>query len=547
MLSEETWWDKDLIGLDRKDWTLGRLLEEKARRNKGKTFILFENENITFDQFNEMANRVANGFSNIGIRKGDKVAIMLPNCPDYLYLWFGIAKMGGVMVPINVSWKGELLNYILNHSDSETLVVEESLFPQIGEVLGACPKIQRIFIRAGGGGPPKGGQHHYLEELYKASSDEPQVSLTPHDPFEIMYTSGTTGRSKGVVRWSEYIILRGLRTVRYMGYGEDDTLYTCLPLYHGNAQNLTTMPALLANARLALGKRFSASNFWNDIRRYRATVFNFVGTIIPILYKQEPKGNDADNPVRLARGGGIPPKIWKDFEERFNLTLVETYGTTEGGSIWNMPGGKVGSIGKAPYFNEAQVVDEADQELPPGKIGELIIRPRDPEEKWVEYYKEPEATQEKFRGGWYRTGDLVYRDEEGWFFFVGRKKDVIRRRGENISAAEVELVIMSHPNVLECACFGVPSQLGEEDVMVCVVPKLGRSLSPQELVSFCEKRMAYFMVPRYIEFLERLPKTPTERVEKYKLKTTRPNPNTWDREKGEMMKSDVSRGLFDGK
>ncbi len=534
MLSEEVCWGEDLIGLDRKDWTLGRLLEEKAQRNKGKTFILYENEKITFDHFNEMANRVANGLLDIGVRKGDKVAIMLPNCPDYLYLWFGIAKMGGVMVPLNVSWKGELLNYILNHSDSETLIVEKSLFPQINEVLGVCPKIRRIFMRGGGEGLPKENRHHYdsVEELFKTSPDEPQISLTPHDPFEIMYTSGTTGRSKGVVRWSEYIILRGLRTVRYMGYVEEDTLYTCLPLYHGNAQNLTTMPALLANARLALGKRFSASNFWNDTRRYGATVFNFVGTIIPILYKQEPKGNDADNPVRLARGGGIPPRIWKNFEKRFGLTLVETYGTTEGGSIWNRPEGKVGSIGMAPYFNEARVVDELDRELPPGKIGELIIRPRDPEEKWVEYYKEPEATQEKFRGGWYRTGDLVYQDDEGWFFFVGRKKDVIRRRGENISAAEVELVIMSHPNVLECACFGVPSQLGEEDVMVCVVPKHGMSLSSQELVSFCEERMAYFMVPRYIEFLERLPKTPTERVEKYKLKETRPNPNTWDREKG---------------
>jgi crotonobetaine/carnitine-CoA ligase len=321
-----------------------------------------------------------------------------------------------------------------------------------------------------------------------------------------------------------------------MGYTHEDILYTCLPLYHGNAQNLTVMPALLANARLALGKRFSASNFWNDIRHYGATVFNFVGTMIPILYKQEPKPEDRNNPVRLARGGNIPPEIWKDFEKRFNLTLIETYGTTEGGSIWNMPGGKVGSMGKPPYFNEARIVDEADQELPPGKTGELIIRPRDPEEKWVEYYKEPEATREKLRGGWFRTGDLAFQDEEGWLFFVGRKKDVIRRRGENISALEVEIVIMSHPKVLECACFGVPSELGEEDVMASIVLKPGMNLSPQEVISFCENRMAYFMIPRYLEFLESLPKTPTERIEKYKLKATRPNANTWDREKGGLVK-----------
>jgi crotonobetaine/carnitine-CoA ligase len=530
MLPEETFWSKDLTELDRKDWTLGRLLEEKAHKNRGKVFLLFEGEKVTFDQINEMANRVANGLLNLGIKKGDKIAIMLPNCPDYLYLWFGIAKMGGVMVPLNVSWKGELLEYILNHSDSETVVVEESLLPQIEEVLEKVPGVRRIFVRGGKNLFFRGA--HKIEELFSESSLEPQIRLTPYDPFEIMYTSGTTGRSKGVVRWPEYIILRGLRTVRYMGYTAEDTLYTCLPLYHGNAQNLTTIPALLVNARLALGKRFSASNFWNDTRRYGATVFNFVGTIIPILYKQEPKPDDADNPVRLARGGGIPPKIWKEFENRFNLTLVETYGTTEGGSIWNMPGGKMGSMGKPPYFNEARIVDDADRDLPPGEIGELIIRPRDPEERWVEYYKESEATQEKIRGGWFRTGDLAYRDEEGWFFFVSRKKDVIRRRGENISALEVEIVILQHPKILECACFGVPSELGEEDVMVSVVSKPGMSLSPQELISFCEGKMAYFMIPRYVEFVESLPKTPTERVEKYKLKATRPNANTWDREKG---------------
>ena len=297
------------------------------------------------------------------------------------------------------------------------------------------------------------------------------------------------------------------------------------------------MPALLANARLALGKRFSASNFWKDINRYQATVFNFVGTMIPILYKQDPTPDDAHNTVRLARGGNIPPAIWRDFEKRFKLDLIETYGTTEGGSIWNTPGGKVGAMGKAPHFNEARIVDAEGRELAPGKVGELIIRPRDPNEKWVEYYKDPEATGEKVRGGWYYTGDLAYQDAEGWFFFVGRKKDVVRRRGENISPQEVEIVINTHPKVLECACLGVPSELGEEDVKVCIVLKAGMQLTFEEVISFCQEKMAYFMVPRYVEFCERLPKTPTERVEKFKLQANHPNKNTWDRDKGIMLQS----------
>ena len=529
MLPEEANWPEVLIGLDRKDWTLGKVLAEKARKHRGEIFLLFEDEKVTFDQFNENANRVANALLARGIKKGSKIAVMLPNCPDFLYLWFGIAKMGGVMVPINVDWKGELLQYILNNSDAEMVVVGELLFPQIQEVLGDTPGILNIYVRGEVTGTKTA---HPLDELFCASSEEPKVALTPEDPYEIMYTSGTTGRSKGVVRWPEYVILRGLRTVQYMGYTSQDTLYTCLPLFHGNAQNLTVMPALLANARLALGVRFSASGFWNEIRRYGATVFNFVGTIVSILSKQEPKPDDADNPVRLARGGNIPPKKWKDFEKRFNLNLVETYGTTEGGSIWNTPGGKVGSMGRAPYFNEARIIDEEGHELAPGKVGELIIRPRDPNEKWLEYYKDPEATSQKVREGWFYTGDLVYRDEEGWFFFVGRKKDVIRRRGENISPQEVEIVINTHPKVLESVCFGVPSELGEDDVKVCVVPKSGIQMAFEEIISFCQERMAYFMVPRYVEFCESLPKTPTERVEKFKLQAAHPNENTWDREKG---------------
>jgi len=370
-----------------------------------------------------------------------------------------------------------------------------------------------------------------LKEFFSCRTNFRSPPLSPLEPFEIMYTSGTTGRSKGVVRWPEYVLLRALRSIRMFGYTSEDVFYTPLPLYHGNAQNLSTLPALLVNAKLALGKRFSASKFWQEIKKYQATTFNFIGAMISILYKQEESENDSDNPVRFARGAGAPPEIVRDFERRFNLTLIESYGATEGGSIMNKPGGKIGALGTAPYYNEAKVVDDHDQKLPPYRIGELIIRPKDPNEKWVEYYKEPEATAEKMKGGWLRTGDLVYRDEEGWFFFKGRKKDAIRRRGENISAQEVETVIGSHPAVLECAAFGVPSELSEEEVMVCVVLRPGFTLTPLELIRYCEKQMARFMIPRYLEFMPSLPKTPTLRIEKYKLKERGITPSTWDREK----------------
>jgi crotonobetaine/carnitine-CoA ligase len=412
------------------------------------------------------------------------------------------------------------------------MIVQREFLPQLQEVLSATTPMDFLVIKPGEGGPlPQDSTD--LGDFFTGPGDFTSPPITPQDPFEIMYTSGTTGRSKGVVRDSERTILTALRAVRVLGYNADDTFYTPLPLYHGNAQFLSFMPAMVSNAKLALGNRFSARQFWQDIRKHKATTFNYIGAMLSILYKQPPTDQDADNHVRFARGAGAPADIIEDFEKRFNLEIVESYGTTEGGVVQNRPGArkKVGSMGWPPYYNEARVVDDDDRDVPPGKVGELITRPKDPEERLVEYYKEPDATAEKVKDGWLRSGDLVMVDEDGYFFFKGRKKDAIRRRGENISAQEVELVISKHPAVLECAAYGVPSELSEEEVMAAVTLKPGETLTPEELILHCQENMARFMVPRYVEFMESLPKTPSLRVEKYKLKTRGVTQDTWDREK----------------
>lgn len=508
----------------------GESAQGKGRKKSGKIFLLFQDQSFTYEQLEEKSNQVAHALDSLGVRKGDKVGVFLPNCPEFLFLWFGIAKMGGVMVPYNAEWKGELLSFILEHSDTRGLVLQQEYIPQVTQVLPELRPLDFLAINRSDL-TPMPGQALDLMEFFQQPKDFSPPAISPFDPFQIMYTSGTTGRSKGVVRWHEYVFLRALRAIRMFGYTSEDVFYTALPLYHGNAQNLSTLPALLANAQLALGKRFSASQFWQDIRQHRATTFNYIGAMISILYKQPDTNLDADNSLRFARGAGAPPEILLDFEKRFNLTLIESYGTTEGGSIQNRPERKIGSLGKAPYYNEAKVVDDEDRELPPDKVGELIFRPKDPDEKWVEYYKDPEATAEKMQGGWFRSGDLACVDEEGFFFFKGRKKDAIRRRGENVSAQEVEAVINTHPAVLESAAFGVPSELSEEEIMACVALKPGCTLTPQELIGFCQERMARFMVPRYLEFMPSLPKTPSLRVEKYKLKERGISPSTWDGEK----------------
>ncbi len=531
MLDEERDWGTDLINLPRSQWTLGNLLTEKAERNKGKVYLLYEDQSFTYGQFEEKANQAANALVSLGVKKGDKVGVMLSNCPEFLFLWFGIAKVGGVMVPYNTEWKGDLLSFILRHSDTRGMIVQQECWLQLQEVLSTRPPLDFLAVHHGKDDPLPSGTAEF-RDFFTGPGRFTSPPISPDDPFQIMYTSGTTGRSKGVVRWSEYVLLRALRAIRVFGYNSDDTFYTPLPLYHGNAQNLTTLPSMLVNAKLALGKRFSASQFWQDIRKHRATTFNYIGAMISILYKQPPTDQDADHHVRFARGAGAPADIILDFEKRFHMELVESYGTTEGGSVQNRPGErKIGSIGWPPYYNEVKVVDDDDREIPPGKIGEMIIRPKDPEEKWVEYYKEPEATAEKMKNGWFRSGDLVLLDEDGYLFFKGRKKDSIRRRGENVSAQEVETVINMHPAVLECAAYGVPSELSEEEIMVAVALKPGQILSSIELLRYCQENMARFMVPRYVEFMDVLPKNSSLRTEKYKLKERGITKNTWDREK----------------
>jgi len=535
MLDEERDWGTDLISLPRSQWTLGNLLTEKAERNKGKVFLFYQDQSFTYDQFEEKANQAASTLISLGVKRGDKVGVLLSNCPEFLFLWFGIAKMGGVMVPYNTEWKGELLSFILQHSDTRGMIVQQEFFPQLQEVLSKRHPLDFLVIHRGKDDPLPSGTSD-IRDFFSGPGRFTAPPISPDDPFQIMYTSGTTGRSKGVVRNSSYVILGALRAIRIFGYNSNDTFYTPLPLFHGNAQSLTTLPALVVNAKLVIGKRFSASQFWQDIRKYHVTTFNYIGAMLSILYKQTPTDQDTNHCVRFARGAGATADMILNFEKRFHVELVESYGTTEGGRIQNRPGiRKIGSMGWPPYYNEAKVMDNDDRELPSGKIGELCIRPKDPEEKWVEYYKQPEASAEKMRNGWFRSGDLVLKDYDGFYFFKGRKVDAIRRRGENVSAQEVETVITAHPVVQECAAYGVPSELSEEDIMVAVTLKPGQTITPAAFIHYCQENMGRFMVPRYVEFMDDLPKTASLRIEKYKLKERGITKNTWDREKNNLL------------
>jgi crotonobetaine/carnitine-CoA ligase len=311
-------------------------------------------------------------------------------------------------------------------------------------------------------------------------------------------------------------------------------------LFHINAQVFTVLTALLNDAQVVLSDRFSASAFWDEIRKYGATQFNYLGAVMTILAKQEPKENDHDNPVRIAFGAACPPDVMEQVEERFGLVCLEGFGMTEIGIVIHddMNARRTGSCGRVlGEYYQVQLVDDDDVEVEVGKVGEIVVRSKRPYIMMTEYYKMPNETLETCRNLWFHTGDYAKKDEDGYFYFVDRKKDAIRRRGENISSFEVEKVINTHPQVLECAVFAVPSELGEDEVKVSVVLKEKQSLPFEELIEFCDERMAYFAIPRYVEFVAELPKTPTNRIEKYRLRELGITENTWDREKAGVIKT----------
>ncbi len=515
---------------------LGELIEDRVKKNGNKTFLRFKDQEVSYEEIHLLSNRCANAFRDLGINKGDKVSIMLPNCPEFIYLWFGLAKCGAVEVPVNTSYKGEFLRHIVDQSDSRILVIAHEFLDRVKLIQDDLKKVERVIVLGGPRNPTAGGfkiPMMGLDELFNAGDAPVDVEVLPSDPISIIYTSGTTGLSKGALGSHNFWIVCAEKMLAYREGRKDDIFLTFLPLYHFNAQVLTTLTALVAEAQMVLLDRFSASRFWDEIRQYGATQFNYLGAVMPILAKQPNRDDDLDNPARIGLGAGCPPSVMEEVEKRFGITCLEGYGMTEIGIPIHVQVNdrKFGSCGKPMDIYEVALFDDQDEEVPVGDIGEIVFRPRVPFVMMSEYYNMPEKTLEAYGNLWFHTGDLARRDEEGYFYFVDRKKDALRRRGENISSFEVERAVNTHPKVLESAAVAVPSELAEDEVKICVVLKPGETVSPEELIHYANDRMPYFAVPRYVEFMDGLPKTPTERVQKYLLKQAGITVNTWDREK----------------
>jgi len=497
------------------------LLDRSCQRSPNKTYLLFQNQEIPYQSFRQNICRAANWFTRLGIRKGDRICVYLPNCPEFLYIWLGLSHIGGVLVPINVNYKEKEAGYILRHSEcvavvgsSETLNVVESLRPNLPDLKYAIS----IGNKVNNGG---------TLDFASFSEEKPELmsftSVSEDDVSSIMYTSGTTGPPKGVLVTHRAYVYGGQGYTYWADITDTDRLFTCLPLYHANAQYYSTMGSLAAGASLVLVDRFSASRFWDQIRDCGATIFNFIGAMLVILMKQPESSQDRQHQIRLAYGTpALEPELQEYIEKRFGMIVLAGYALTECifGTIQPLDGvRKPKSIGLPRYHpdfkNDIRVVDEQDREVPAGEVGELVIK--NPTVT-PGYFRDPEETRKVLKNGWLHTGDNAYQDEDGYFYFVDRKKDVIRRRGENMSSLEIEEVLNAHPKILETAVIGIPSGLSDEEIKAYVIVKPEHVVEPQEIFEWCEQRLARFKVPRFLEFRESLPKTPTHRVEKYKLR-----------------------------
>ncbi len=534
------------LNLDKRNWVLPRILKEQAKKLGTKPFLQFGyRKPLSFYQTNQLANKVANGLLKLGIQKGDKVAVYMPNSDDYVITWFGILKMGAVMVPINTAYKMDFLQYIIDSSDSKALFIAEEYLDRMPPIAKKIPQLKHVIVWTRGGsekfdkhGFNFKGVTSYSKFISSQKSSEPGVEITFMDYARLMYTSGTTGRSKGVMRpcAADYSSARNYTEIMDVGAG--DVCFTCLPLYHSNAMVMSVYPALIKGAKIVVEEKYSASQFWKWIKDHGVTKFNIVGTMAYFMWNTPPVPEEKEHNVKLVLGSPAPHDIIEDFMKRFNIRFMEGYGLTEiGQCTWMRPGEpfRVGSCGKEAPGYEIKIGDpETDEEVPRGRIGEILVRPRTPNIMLHFYNKMPEKTVQDFRNFWFHTGDAGMMDKDGYIYFVDRVKDYIRRRGENISSFEVEKIVNSHPDVEESGTIGIKSDGGryaEDEVMIVVVPKKGKKIDPKKLMKFLEPKMPHFMLPRFIRFETSLPKTGTERVQKNKLREKGITKDTWDREK----------------
>ncbi|MEZ5606659.1 MAG: ATP-dependent acyl-CoA ligase [Burkholderiaceae bacterium] len=505
--------------------TLPAMLAHQCARFAERTLLATEDSRWSYAQALATAQRMGALLQAQGIGPGDRVALMCGNRTEFLQVFLGCAWIGAVTVPINTAARGTNLRHILANSGARLFIGEGATLPALAGLEGReSLALQAVWSVDGS----SIANAQPMPALGDALTDP--AAITPGDTLAILYTSGTTGLSKGVCCPHAQYYWWGRYSSELLGLRDGDVLLTTLPLFHTNALN-AFFQALLTGSTLVAEARFSASDFWAALVRHQATVTYVLGAMVPILLSKEPTPQDRAHQVRIALAPAIPTRFHDVFSQRFGMALLDGYGSTESNFVIGLHAEqKPGSMGRLVPGFEARVADEWDEEVPDGTSGELLLRATEPFAFASGYFGMPEKTVEAWRNLWFHTGDRVVRDADGFYTFLDRLKDAIRRRGENISSYEVEQVLLSHPAVALAAVFPVQSELAEDEVMAAIVAREGQVIDPVELIRYCEPRMAYFAVPRFLEFMTELPSTESGKIQKFKLRERGTTATTWDRE-----------------
>ncbi|PKW16431.1 AMP-binding protein [Saccharopolyspora spinosa] len=510
------------------DLILPQLLAHHAEQRPRQPFLRSPATTVDYADACNRVESYASGMRAAGIEPGDRVALFMVNSVEHVLIWLALNRVGAVNIPLNTALSGSLLARAVELVRPAAVVSDAEFAPVLDEVVDAA---MPFFVHQPAESPTtdENSRHRSIADL---RGEGPVVS-PPIDrlaPATMLFTSGSTGVPKACVLSHHYLVRQGQIHAKYLGFRSDDVLYTPFPLFHIDAATLTVGAALATGATAALGTRFSASRFWDEVRACGATVFNFMGATANILWKQPASDRDRDHRVRLA--WGVPmPACEPGWEERFGHPLVEVYGLTDAGVPAYQPldeARQPGSCGRVVPEYHVRIADAAGNPVAAGTEGEILIRSDEPGLVMNEYFAMPESTDKAFRDGWFHTGDIGSLDERGNLYFVTRSKEVIRRRGENIAATDVEAGVDAHPAVRESAAVGVPSELSEDDIKVFVVRQADMPLTARDVVEHCERTLPRHMVPRYVELVPELPKTPTEKIERSSLAARPLTSATWD-------------------
>jgi crotonobetaine/carnitine-CoA ligase len=521
--------------------TVSSLLERRLETDPDGEYLDVTGTKLTAADVENSANRLANALAELGLRPGDRVATLIDNSPEAVLSWWGAIRGGFVAVPINTAYKGEYLRHQLADSGSRVLFVNAQLADRAAAVVAAVDDVEHVVVS--GTDLPElvpGANVHRWDDVLSADDKPPSVDVRPSDLGTFVYTGGTTGPSKGCMLSHNYHEALARQIGICWERTADDVVWTPLPLFHFNALTTVVCGALLFGGRGAIYRRFSVSDFWPEMNRVGATITSTLGTMAYLLARdvdrpEMPRSGrpEANSTLRLMGAAPLPVEVDALIRERFGIdTFSGAYGVTEASLIsWQPPGVRnrpdaAGVINDA-YF-DTRVFDDDDNEVERGVDGEIVVRPKRPHVMFEGYWGRPEATVETSRNWWYHTGDIGRIDEDDYLYFVDRKADYLRRRGENISSYEVERILIGHGSLADVAAHAVPSQLTEDDLKLTATIKEGASLTEEELFRWCIEQLPYFALPRYIEFRAELPRSPVGRVLKRDLRAEGVTAATWD-------------------